>query len=404
MTATNPGPGTTTGTLRAAKAPPRDRLVTLPFALIVVTGLLYFIGLAMLNPVFGPYVKDHLGRNDDAVGFAAGAFAVGAIVLRPGIGRVGDRLGRRPLLIGGAFVVAVATALYGAVDSFGWFVAMRMLAGLGEAAFFVGAATMITDRAPVERRGEAVSYWSIAVYGGLAFGPWLGEQVLGPNDDRFAASWAVAAGFAAVAVIIGMATREADDRPEAPQRGGPLVHRRAIGPGFVLFCGFVSLAGWQGFVKLYARDDLGTNDVGGVFLLYGVLILGIRVLGARLPDRLGAHRAGTGALAFGAAGIGIVAAWPTVAGLYVGTFVFALGQSLAYPALLVLALHGVDDSERGSVVGTFSSFFDLSMGIGGVICGLVADQLGYREMFAVGVAFALGGLAYLRVAPGLRRH
>ena len=395
-----------TTTAPAVGSAPRhsdERLVTLPFALIVATGLLYFIGLAMLSPVFGPYVKDHLGRSDDAVGFAQGAFAVGAIVLRPGIGRVGDRLGRRPLLIGGAFVVAVATALYGAVDSFSWFVAMRVLAGLGEAAFFVGAATMITDRAPVERRGEAVSYWSIAVYGGLAFGPWLGERVLGSNDDRFAASWAVAAGFAAVSVIIGFATSEADGRPVPPPRGGSLVHRRAIGPGFVLFCGFVSLAGWQAFVKLYAREDLATDDVGGVFLLYGVLILGIRVFGARLPDQLGAHRAGTAALAFGAIGIGIVAAWPTLAGLYVGTFVFALGQSLAYPALLVLALHGVDDSERGSVVGTFSSFFDLSMGLGGVICGIVADRFGYREMFAVGVAFAVGGLVYLRASPALRR-
>lgn len=380
----------------------RARLVTAPFALIVASGLAYFVALAMLNPVFGPYVKDRLGRGDDAVGFAAGAFAVGAIALRPAIGRVGDRLGRRPLLIGGAVVVAVATGLYGAFASYPWFVAMRVIAGLGEAAFFVGAATMITDRAPVERRGEAVSYWSIAVYGGLAIGPVVGEAVLGPRNDRFAACWVVAAGFAAVAVMIGVWTRESADRPPPPPPGGPLVHRRAIGPGLVLFCGFVSLAGWQGFVKLYARDDLDADRIGGVFLMYGALILVIRVFGARLPDRLGARRAGTGALVFGAVGIAIVAAWPTLAGLYAGTFVFAIGQSLAYPALLVLALDGVDDSERASVVGTFSSFFDLSQGLGAVVCGQVARHFGYREMFAVGVAFAVGGLFYLRAARRFR--
>jgi MFS family permease len=381
----------------------RARLLTPGFCLIVASGLAYFVALAMLNPVFGPFVKDHLGLGDVAVGVSQGAFAVGAIVLRPFAGRIGDSVGRRPLLIGGALVVAVATALYGAVDQFAFFVAMRMIAGLGEAAFFVGAATMITDRAPVERRGEAVSYWSIAVYGGLAFGPVLGEKLLGSSDDRFALCWTVSAIAAAIACGLGLLTREAGDRPSAPPRGGHLLHRAALGPGLVLFCGFVSLAGWNGFVKLYARDDLGVADVGGVFFLYGALILVIRVAGARLPDRLGPRLAGTGALGLGAIGMAIVVAWPTIGGLYAGTAVFALGQSLAYPALLVLSMQGVADSERASVVGTFSSAFDLSMGLGGFLCGAIAGAFGYRAMFATGAALAVVGLVYLRTAPGLRR-
>ncbi len=383
-------------------APSRRALLTLPFCLIIGSGLAYFIGLAMLNPVFGPYVKDHLGAGDVAVGVSQGAFAVGAITLRPYAGRIGDRFGRRPLVIGGAAVVAAATAMFGVVDSFGWFVAMRALAGLGEAAFFVGAATMITDRAPVEQRGEAISYWSIAIYGGLALGPMLGEAVLG-DENRYGWCWAISAGAATVALLLGLLTREIDDRPPPPPHGGKLIHRAALAPGLVLFLGFVSLAGWQGFVKLYARDDLGVDNVAGVFTLYGVLILVIRIVGARLPDRLGARRAGTGALALGAAGMGIVVVWPSIAGLYVGTAVFALGQSLAYPAMLVLSLSGVDDSERASVVGTFSSAFDLSMGLGGLVCGVVADVFDYRTMFATCVAFALVGLAYLRTSPSLRR-
>ncbi len=54
--------------------------------------------------------------------------------------------------------------------------------GLGEACFFVGATTMATDLAPEERRGEAVSYWSVALWGGLAFGPVLGELLLDGSD------------------------------------------------------------------------------------------------------------------------------------------------------------------------------------------------------------------------------
>ena len=357
----------------------------------------------MLNPVFGPYVKDRLGLDDSAVGVSFGFFAAGAIILRPIIGRVGDTIGRRPLLIGGAISVAAATASYGAFDTFGWFLAMRAAAGLGEAAFFVGAATMITDRAPADRRGEALSYWSIAVYGGLSLGPVLGEVLLGGRKERFILCWVVAAGISAIAATIGLFVSEVDDRPPPPAKGGALLHRSALGPGLVLFLGFVSLAGWSGFVKLYARDDLGIENVGAVFFIYGAIVLGIRVVGATLPDRLGPIVAGTFALGFGSAGIALVVILHSAVGLYLGTAVFAIGQSLAYPALLVLALSGVNDSERASVVGTFSAAFDLAMGLGGFICGVIAESFGYRWMFGTSAVLAIVGITYLRSAPGLRR-
>ena len=90
-----------------------------------------------------------------------------------------------------------------------------------------------------------------------------------------------------------------------------------------------------------------------------------------MPDRLGGRSTGTLALALGAASASaLIAVWPTVAGLVVGTIVFAAGMSLMYPALLLLALDGVSDAERASVVGTFSSFFDASQGLGALICGI----------------------------------
>src|SRR5205814_5392347 len=142
------------------------------------------------------------------VGIGVGAFAVGAVLLRPFAGRLGDRAGRRWLVIGGAAVVSISILGYGLIDSLAWLVFARLITGIGEAAFFVGAATMITDLAPVERRGEAVSYWSIAVYGGLAFGPALGELVLG--DDRYVATWLVASALALLAAVVGCTLHETD--------------------------------------------------------------------------------------------------------------------------------------------------------------------------------------------------
>lgn len=384
----------------AATAVARPRLVTPRFALIVASGLAYFLALSMLAPVLPLYVRGQLHGKGTAVGIGVGAFAVGAVLLRPWAGRIGDRAGRRVLVIGGALVVSVSIAGYGLIDSLAWLVLARFVTGIGEAAFFVGAATMITDLAPVERRGEAVSYWSIAVYGGLAFGPALGELVLG--DDRYVATWMVASALALVAAVVGCLLHETGVRARNTQHQ-PLIHRAAIRPGIVLMLGLIGLAGFSTFVALYARRELDLGGAGTIFLIYGVCVLLVRILGARLPDRLGPIRAGTGALFFTGCGLALMAAVPTVAGLVVGTIIFAGGMSLLYPALLVMALSGVPDTERASVVGTFSSFFDLSQGIGALLCGAAQQLLGYRAAFAVGAVLAGVGCVTLRVGAARQR-
>jgi MFS family permease len=378
--------------------PEKSQLLTPRFLLVVTCGLCYFLALTMLTPVLPHYVKDQLHFGDAAVGVAVGAFAVGAVVLRTYAGRIGDTVGRRALIIWGAAIVAASTILYGVVHALRWLIAMRVVTGFGEAAFFVGAATMITDLAPAERRGEAVSYWSVAVYGGLAFGPAIGDVLRG--DDRYLLTFIVAAVLALLAAGLGFFTRDVP-REHAPDPGAPLLHPAALRPGLVLFLGLMPLSAFTPLLPLYVDSDVHAS-AGAIFLLYGILILVVRIVGARLPDRLGPRNAGAIALASSGTGITIIAAWPSLAGLVIGTIVFASGMSLLYPALLTLAIAGIKDSERASVVGTFSSFFDLSAGFGAAIAGVIAEFAGYRGAFAVAGGTCLAGLLLLRNSVAAR--
>ncbi len=373
-----------------------ERVFTLRFALVVTSGLCYFMALGVLLPIVPLFVKHELGRNDVAVGLAVGAFSLGAVILRPFAGRIGDRFGRRVLIVVGGVIVGSAGLLYLLASALVPLVLVRLLAGIGEAAFFVGAASMITDLAPEARRGEAISYWSIAVYGGLAFGPLIGNLLL--DDDHFDRVWLASASLAFLAAAIGLCTREVvsfDRASSAAAPRPPLISRPAIGPGTVLFLGLIGLAGFTEFVPLYVKE-IGLNDSSGVFVLYGCLILGMRLLGAKVPDRIGPRTAGTIATATSAVGLLIMAAFAEPAGLYAGTVVFSIGMSFLYPAMLTLALTGLADNERGSAVGTVSSFFDLSQGVGALLLGVVAALAGYRGAFAAGALLGLAALALLR--------
>ena len=169
----------------------REALITPTFVLIVAAALGYFTAMGMLLPVLPRYVEDELGGSGFAVGAAVGAFAVSAALVRPLVGRLGDRLGRRPLAVVGAGIAAVSIAVYGLVDAVPFLVAARLVTGLGEAAFFVGAATAAQDLSPDDRRGEAASFFSTSIYGGLAVGPFVGEALYRAGGDGVV--WATAA-------------------------------------------------------------------------------------------------------------------------------------------------------------------------------------------------------------------
>ncbi len=383
-----------------------ERLLTSRFVLVVATGLAYFLAIGMMLPTIPLFVKERLGGEEVAVGVAVGAFAVGAILLRPFAGRIGDRYGRRILIVGGALVVAVAFALVHVVTSMPTLVAARVLAGIGEAAFFVGAGTMVTDLAPVHRRGEALSYWSVAVYGGIALGPGLGVIVL--QGDAFANVWSVSAVLGLTAAVLGLFTRETR-QPDAVDRAGPadadgvvrepvrpkFLYRAAIAPGFLLFLGMIGLAGFAEFVPLYVRD-IGIDDAGMVLLVYGVVVLIVRIFGARVPDRIGPMVAGSLATGISAIGLLVIGVVASPIGLYAGTVIFGIGMSQLYPAMMILALTDVPDTERSSAVGTISSFFDGAQGVGAVALGGVAAVAGYRGAFIGGAVASVVALVLLR--------
>jgi MFS family permease len=118
----------------------------------------------------------------------------------------------------------------------------------------------------------------------------------------------------------------------------------------------------------------------------------VRSIGARLPDRLGAHRAVRLALAGIAAGLVIIGGWQSISGLVAGTVVLGLGVALATPAIFVLALDGVPQNERGAVLGAVSMSIDVAFGLGPVVFGLVAAGAGRDAGFLVAAGVAGAGL------------
>ena len=383
----------------------RPTLLTPAFVTVTLAALAYFTGDGVLVPAVPRYVEGPLGAGNVAVGLVVGAFSVSAFFLRPWVGGLGDRWGRRPLMLVGASLFAVSVLAYPLASSPTALAALRLLTGAGEAFFFVGAVTAVFDLAPAERRGEAMSIASLALYVGIGLGPLAGELAI--ERVGFAAAWVLAATAALTALILVLRVPDTRPRDAADAATGSpprnrLVHPAGLLPGLVLLSSILGMAGFLTFVPLYAID-IGMDGSRVVLLVFAGIVVGIRSVGARIPDRLGAARATRTALALSAAGLALMGIWRSPAGLLAGAVVLAVGIALLTPAVMALAVEGVAPGERASVIGTTSAFLDLAFGLGPAMLGFVAAALGRPGTFLAGAAVAAAGWV-LVVATRLGRR
>lgn len=379
--------------MTAAATVERTRLLTPAFAALLASAFVFFVAGGLVLPVAPRFARDEIGATGAAFGIAIGLYSLAALAARPIVGRIADRHGRRPLLVAGALLTAVATAATVAVSTLVPFILVRVVLGVGEAAFLVAMLSAAADLAPEGRTGEAISIGSLALWLGVAVGPVIGESLLGAGD--YAAVWIGAAVLSAAGGALALLVPETRPVRAAPAPGEapastPWFHPAGVLPGLLVLCATWGMAGFIPFIPLHAAD-LGAGGSGPALAIYGGVIVVVRLAGARLPDRFGPGRLAAVALAITAAGLILLGVLPGYPGLLAGTAVFAVGIALSVPAIMALAIQRAPAEERGSVVGTTSVFLDLAFGIAPVVLTPLADVAGYGAAFvASGVVAAAG--------------
>ncbi|WP_116999193.1 MFS transporter [Desertimonas flava] len=393
--------------LTATAAEPTEapaRLVTRPFVAVTMAVFAFFVYVGVLVPIIPTYVEDEMRGGELGVGLAIAAFAGAAIAVRPLIGRLIDRFGRRALMIGGSLLAAVVGSMYGFVDSLPALLVLRGLTGIGEAALFVGAATLVADLAPAHRQAEASSYFSVAVYGGIGVGPLLGDLVMDHNGFREA--FILAAGCAALAAGLSVAVPKwvrgvSSTSPVEGIDSGSIdldgtgraafIHPAALAPGLVLAVGMAAYSTFSAFLPDHSRS-LGMSGSGGLFTTYSLVCLALRVAGARVPERLGPRTSVTVAFTALGGGLALLAAVPQQWALWVAAGLVGCGMAFLYPSLMALTVNRASDRDRARAISSFTMFFEIGTAVGGLTLGALADALGKRVGFGSAVALCVFGV------------
>jgi MFS family permease len=330
-----------------------------------------------------------LGASKTGIGFLWGITAAAAILARPGVGRWMDRQGRRPVFLLGGVLNVVVCALYPTVTEIGpWVGVIRVLHGLAEAMLFSGLFTYAADHIPVSRRTEGIALFGISGLLPISIGAALGEWIEGSHG--YHALFATAAALAAGSLLLSVPLRDASpgggDGDESSQGFVAALGQADLRPLWMATGVFATaLAAPFTFMKSFVAET-GFGSMATFFNAYSFAGVGLRLLFAGLPDRIGPKRALFPAMATLGGGFAALTFATSSAHVLAAGVLCGLGHGLTFPILMGLVVSRAHDADRGVAMAIFTALFDLGMLVGGPSFGAVIDRTGFAT------AFGLGGL------------
>jgi len=366
-----------------------------PLCLMVFTE---FLAMGLPLAVLPGHVHDTLGFGAFVVGLAIGAQSWVTLATRHLAGTRSDQHGPDGAARLGLVLSAIAALLYAAAAQLGdattsliVLLVGRRLLGLGESLVITGALAWGVALAGRERSGIVMAWVGIAMYGAMALGAPLGAVLA--STSGFVAM-ALTASLAPLLGLIAMRFAT----PVAPLGGTRLPLRKVAKlialPGAGLALCALGFGAIVSFATLAFRDH-GWSGAALATTAFGVAYVVARLVFAGLPDRIGGARVAL--LSAAVALLGQLGLWlATSAPMAIAAAALTgFGFSLAFPAFGVEALRHVAPQHRGVALGAYAGSFDLAVGVGVPMLGLVAGGLGSDAVFAIG---ALGALASLALA------
>ena len=377
-------------------------------------GFAYFTSVCYLSiglplATLPEYVHDRMGFSAALAGLVISIQYIATFLSRPWAGRISDHWGAKVSVLWGMGACTASGALLLAAGvlhrnplwlSLTFLLASRLALGVGESLGSTGATLWGITSAGPEFTAKVISYNGIATYGGLALGAPLGvvlEQHWGLSSI----------GLLTIVLCGGSLLLASAKRPVPVVPGEHLPFRDVLGRvtphGMGLALGGVGYSVLATFVTLFYASR---HWSGAALCLtsFGVAFIVARLLFIQTINRFGGFPVGMTCLAVESMGVLLMwrAGSPWTA--FAGAGLTGLGFSLVFPALGVEAVKRVPEFNRGTALGVYTGFSDVSFFLVGPIAGAVIGEFGYASAFLFALACVIASLGIVIVLAGAARR
>ena len=376
-----------------------ERLWNREYLKVMGCNFLLFFAFYLLTPLLPLYLDAQFSADKDLIGLVLSGYVVATLLIRPFSGFVVDTFDRKRVLTLCFFFFFLCFAGYVGAGTLLMFAIVRTLHGIPYGATTVANSTAAIDVLPSSRRNEGIGYYGLSNNVAMAVAPSAGIYIYHATDNFPLLFW-----ISLILALLGVLLTTTIRFPQrAKVEGKPKLSLDhfflgrawllAVNIAFFGLCWGVM----SNYVAIYGQEELSITDGTGLFftLLSAGLVIS-RLFGAK------SLRAGRMTLN---AGFGVIVSlvgyslFAFVAqpwAYYASAFLIGIGNGQMYPAFLNMFIKVARHDQRGTANSSILISWDLGMGIGILIGGVIAEKIGFAEAFRfVAVMQGAGALLFL---------
>lgn len=338
----------------------------------------------LLAPLLPLYLSENFGTTKDVIGLVLSGYTITALLTRPFSGFLVDSLPRKRVLLFSLFFYFLCFGGYLLASTLLLFAIVRTLHGAPFGASTVANSTMAIDVLPSSRRNEGIGYYGLSNNLATAIAPTVGVFVYRYTHNFDLLFW-LAFIVAAIGLMVDSTIR-VQEKPNLPIKKAVSLDRFFLLKGWMIGLNIAFFGLCYGvlsnYLAIYGKEIMNiTSGTGTYFMLLAIGLILSRIQGGRMlrKGRL-VHNAAEG-IAISTIGYALFVLCPNMVGYYGSALLIGLGNGHMWPAFQNMIICVAENNQRGTANSTILTCWDLGMGLGILIGGVIVEYAGYTTAF-----------------------
>lgn len=364
-----------------------------------------FFSFMLLTPLLPSYLSDTFGADKQTIGIVLSGYTLTALLIRALSGYMVDSFPRRTVMIASYFLFALFFAGYLVAGSLLLFAIVRTLHGAPFGATTVSNSTVAIDVLHPSRRAEGIGYYGLSNNIATAISPSVAILLFSAYQSYDLLFW-----VALITALIGLASTSSvklrereivkNDKPLSLDR---FILLKGWRQGAAMICYAFSYGVLVTYVAIYGKEELGiTGGTGLFFLLLSVGLILSRLVGSRTLRQGKVTENASIGTAIALVGYILFAAMHNQWGYYGAALIIGLGNGHMFPAFQTMFINLASNAQRGTANSTLLVSWDIGMGLGILVGGIVTEHVGYHAAFWTACGVNLLGIAIFQLLS--RKH
>ncbi|GAA0327352.1 MFS transporter [Bacillus carboniphilus] len=377
----------------------KPALWTKDFIFVSVSNFFVFLTFYYLLVTLPIYTIEDLQGGGTEAGLIVTVFLISAIISRPLTGNWISRYGTKVIFIISLTLFFLGAALYFFPSTIGSLLVLRFFHGIGFGMVTTATGTIVANIIPDSRRGEGMGYYALFMNLAMVMGPFLGLTAMQNWGIEVTFTLTTLCAFIALGIgVLVQLPKAKEDASLAPKREkmsfrfGDMFEASAVKISLVGAFFAITYSSILSFVSVYANDN-GLAEVSSFFfVVYAAVLLLSRPFTGKWYDRFGANVIIYPALVIFAVGMFILSGAHTALLFLLAAGFIGLGWGTVFPSFQTIAIQEAPPAKRGVATATFLSIFDVGIGFGSFIVGVIGGQIGFSSLYFYGSFFILAGI------------